>query len=234
MKADPASQRRLLALQAVDTSIAQLEHRVQTLPIHEVIKHLAEQRQASLDDHIAAETALSDAEAARAKAEADVVPVKERLARNEKRIHDGSLDAKALTGMIDEVAHLKTRIATLEDVELEAMEALEAAEERGTATADAAQAAEAGLRSAVEERDALMAEARAEMKGHRAQREAIVQDLPADLVTLYDKVRSRYRGIGAAELQGRRCTACGLEATTADYNRYVAAPPDEVLRCTEC
>ncbi|MDR1808273.1 MAG: hypothetical protein LBR33_10250 [Propionibacteriaceae bacterium] len=25
-----------------------------------------------------------------------------------------------------------------------------------------------------------------------------------------------------------------MEATTADYNRYVAAPPDEVLRCTEC
>ncbi|MDR0990950.1 MAG: nucleic acid-binding protein, partial [Propionibacteriaceae bacterium] len=128
MKADPAVQRQLLDLQAVDTAIAQLEQRVQTLPVHQTIETLAGQHRSSQDNVIAARTAVSDAAAARDKAEADVGPVKDRLARNERRVKDGTLDAKALTGMIDEIEHLKTRIVTLEDLELEAMEAYEAAE----------------------------------------------------------------------------------------------------------
>jgi predicted nucleic acid-binding Zn-ribbon protein len=234
MKADPASQRRLLELQAVDTAIAHLEQRVQALPVLKTLAELAARRQTNQDDLVAAETELSDAELARAKAEADIVPVKERLARNEKRVHDGTLDAKALTSMLDEIEHLKGRIITLEDQELEAMEAHEAAEAKLALVRASTGSLDGEIQAAVAERDAAVAEARVEMKGHRAKRQGIVDMLPADLVALYDKARARYHGIGAAELRGRRCTGCGLEATMADYNRYLAAPADEVLRCAEC
>ncbi|MDR1265479.1 MAG: nucleic acid-binding protein [Propionibacteriaceae bacterium] len=234
MRADPASQRRLLELQAVDTAIAQLERKVQTWPIHQTIEGLAARRQSGQDESVAARTALSDAEAVRAKAEADVAPVRERLRRDQKRIHDGTLDAKALTAMIDEVAHLTTRVAVMEDEELEAMEALERAEARLARAQGALTAVEADLREALAQRDQSLDEARQEMRRHRAQRQALAGRLPDDLVGLYDKLRERYGGLGAAELKGRRCTGCGLEATTADHNRYLAAPPDEVLRCAEC
>jgi predicted nucleic acid-binding Zn-ribbon protein len=163
-----------------------------------------------------------------------VAPVKERLARNQKRVHDGSLDAKALTSAISEIAHLKARITKLEDQELEAMEAQEAAEAQLAKATQEAAAVEESLRQALAERESVVAEARQEMKGHRAARAAVLEDLPDDLVALYDRLRARYHGVGAARLEGHRCTGCGLEATTADYNRYVAAAPDELLRCTEC
>jgi predicted nucleic acid-binding Zn-ribbon protein len=35
-------------------------------------------------------------------------------------------------------------------------------------------------------------------------------------------------------LKGRRCTGCGLEANPSDYEHYLAAAADEVLRCEEC
>jgi len=234
MKADPQSQRRLLDLQAVDSAIDQLEQRVVTLPVHATITDLAQRRQAGRDALVAARTRRSDAEATRAKAEADVVPVKERLQRNQKRVQDGTLEAKALTAMIDEIAHLKTRVATLEDQELDAMEALEQAEAAVSAAEESLAGVEAELTAAVAERDSTLARARGEMAELRARRAELAGPLPADLVGLYDKVRARYHGVGAASLQGRRCLGCGLEATTADFNSYTAAPADEVVRCTEC
>jgi predicted nucleic acid-binding Zn-ribbon protein len=234
MKADPASQRRLLEVQAVDTKIDHLEQRVQALPVHQRARELSAARQAAQDGLIIAKTALSDAEATRDKAEADVVPVKERLARNEKRVKDGSLDAKALTAMLDEIEHLKVRVSVMEDEELEAMQAQEDAEAGVKAAAAAADEAERQLQAVLAEREAALQEARLQMKGLRADREQAAAGLPEALMTLYERARGRYHGIGAAELVGRRCTGCGLEATTADYHAYLAAPPDEVLRCAEC
>jgi predicted nucleic acid-binding Zn-ribbon protein len=234
MKADPASQRRLLDVQALDTAMAQLERRIQTLPIHRTIADLAAQRIPAADEVVAAQTRLSDAEVARDKAESDVVPARERLVRNQGRVDDGHLEAKALSSMVAEIEHLKGRIATLEDIELEAMEAVEEAEAELAQVTVRVNQIESELRVAVAEREAAVAEARVAMKELRTQRQGVVSDIPDDLLGLYDKVRARYNGIGAAELIGQRCTGCGLEATTADYNSYIAATPDTVLRCTEC
>jgi len=129
MKADPGAQRRLLDLQAVDTAIGQLDHRVKILPEHALLAGRQSRRQALGQELVAAGTALSDATAAQTKAEADLAPVRERLARDERTVDGGTLsDPKTLKAMIDEIAHLKTRISTLEDEELELMEAVENAE----------------------------------------------------------------------------------------------------------
>ncbi|MDR1449270.1 MAG: nucleic acid-binding protein [Propionibacteriaceae bacterium] len=234
MKADPASQRRLLGLQQIDTAAARLERRVQTLPLHETIASLAARRSGAADDVTAAETRRSDAEAALAKAEDSVKAVRERLTRDQQRVESGQMDAKALASMVDEVDHLKGRVGVLEDAELAAMEALEQAEAAVVAAAARARDVEQGLRTAVGEREAAVAAAKTEMAGLRGRRQAAVGDLPGELVTLYDRLRGRYSGVGVGEFQGNRCTACGLEATAADRARYDGAPADEVLRCAEC
>jgi predicted nucleic acid-binding Zn-ribbon protein len=195
---------------------------------------LAGQRSQAADALTAAETRRSDAEAAQAKAEAAVGPARERLTRNQQRVDEGRLDAKALSSMVEEIEHLKGRISDLEDVELAAMETSEQAEAEVVAAAGRVQAVAAELQAKVAERDAVVDEAKVEMRGLRARRHAAVADLPADLVALYERLRDRYNGVGVGELKGQRCTGCGLEATTADYNRYLAASPDEVMRCAEC
>src|SRR4029453_9192212 len=128
IRADKDAQLRLLDLQAVDTTLAQLNHRRQTLPQHAVIAKLRTDRAAVASELVAAETRISDLELEQAKAETDLEPVRERLSRNQTRITNGAIaDPKALSSMLEEVDHLKKRISDLEDAELDVMEQLEAA-----------------------------------------------------------------------------------------------------------
>ena len=128
IRADKSAQLRLLDLQTVDTTLAQLAHRRQTLPQHAAITRLQTQRAALASDLVAAETTISDLELEQTKAETDLEPVRERLSRNQVRISNGTVaDPKALSSMLEEVSHLKKRISDLEDAELDVMEQLEAA-----------------------------------------------------------------------------------------------------------
>ena len=234
MKADPTHLARLLEVQELDTAIEQVKHKAKTLPVHQAIADLMAARTGAGDNLTAARTALSDAEVTAKKAEADVVPVRERLARNQARVDDGSMDAKALSSAIEEIGHLKQRVSDLEDAELEAMEAMEVAQAR-VGEADAAlETIERSLRELVEARDAEVAELAGQARGLAGVRGDKAAGLPETLLGLYDKIKPRANGVAVARFDGRRCDGCGLEATVADRDRYLAAPDDEVLRCAEC
>lgn len=199
------------------------------------LQRLAAQIQQTDDALVAAETAVSDLEADQARAEADLEPVRDRLARNQQRIADGTVaDPKALSSMIEEVEHLKRRIGDLEDAELEVMEALEEAvgtrdERRGEAAALAERERELAGR-----RDEQLVVIDDEATARRSERAALAPQLPSELLNLYTKLASTHGGVGAAELVHRRCTGCRLEVNAADLRTFAAAPEDEVLRCEEC
>ncbi|HEY9470551.1 MAG TPA: nucleic acid-binding protein, partial [Propionibacteriaceae bacterium] len=78
IRADKGAQLRLLDLQIVDTTLAQLNHRRQTLPLHAAIARLQTERAVLASDLVAAETAISDLELEQAKAESDLDPVRDR------------------------------------------------------------------------------------------------------------------------------------------------------------
>jgi uncharacterized protein len=235
IRADKGAQLSLLDLQAVDTTLAQLHHRRQTLPQHAAIAKLRTERVAVASDLVAAETRISDLELEQAKAEADLEPVRERLSRNQVRITNGAIaDPKALSSMLEEVNHLKKRISDLEDAELDVMEQLEAAlASQETLLARAARV-DANLSEAIADRDRQLAALEAEMGGLRQQRAEIAPLIPADLLALYDKIGPSHAGVGAAELRARRCTGCQLEVNAADLRAFSAAADDQVLRCEEC
>lgn len=235
MKAAPEIQRRLLDLQAVDTALAQVEHRRKTLPETEEARRLHADRGRMAERVVEAETRVGDMTAEADRAESDIVPVKERLERNRRRIDAGEIaDPKALSAMIEESAHLEKRIGDLEDLQLEAMERLDEAKEVLVAAGEARDAIELELRGVLKTREGKIAGLDAERASHQSERDAIASALPADLLTLYARIVERSGGVGAALLQAGRCTGCQLEATTADLVRYRAAADDEVLRCEEC
>ena len=235
IRADKSAQLRLLDLQTVDTTLAQLNHRRQTLPQHATISKLREVRAALASDLVAADTRVSDLELEQAKAETDLEPVRERLSRNQTRITTGAVaDPKALSSMVEEVGHLKKRISDLEDAELEVMEQLEgvmAGRERLRARAEQV---DADLAEAIADRGRHLAAVDAEISELREQRAEISPLIPGDLLALYDKIGATHRGVGAAELRARRCTGCQLEVNAADLRVFSAAADDEVLRCEEC
>lgn len=235
MKAAPEHQRRLLDLQSVDTALAQLEHRRRTLPETAEATRLQGVRARASEGVVRAGTLVADLELELAKAESDLVPVRERLARNRQRTDSGAVtDPKSLQALLEEIDHLVKRVATLEDLQLDAMERLEAAQGMlGEATA-ARSAIEDDLRGVLRAREGKLGVLDAERAQHDAERGALAATLPADLLALYGRVAQKSGGQGAALLRQGRCGGCQLEATSTDLARYRAAAADEVLRCEEC
>ena len=68
-------------------------------------------------------------------------------------------------------------------------------------------------------------EQRTDATGRRA---ALVAELPADLVALYDRQRTRY-GVGAARLVGNVSQGSNMALTGADLATVRAAAPDAVV-----
>jgi len=234
MKADPADLAKLLDVQGLDTALEQAKHKAAGLPVHQAIAALLQQRNEAMDNLIAAKTQLSDVTAAAGRAEADVVPVQERLKRNQARVDAGEMDAKALSSALDEIAHLKQRVSDLEDVELEALDRVDQAKATVAELTQTAAAIDQDLRTQVAARDAAVAELAAQAEQLTQERAQLANALPADLLGLYEKIRGRGNGVGVARLEGRRCAGCGLEATVTDHNRYTTAAPDDLIRCAEC
>lgn len=235
MKAAPEAQRGLLDLQAVDTAISQLEHRRRSLPEHAQIAQGQKTRAELGEAIVAAKTVVSDLELELDKAENDLVPVKERRARDQRRLDDGAVtDGKQLTALIDEIDHLRRRISDLEDIQLAVMERLDDATAEHAQLVERRAEVEHSLRALIASRDELVAGIDADLTRQRALRDQLVSGLPEELVALYRRIADRSGGLGAARLNGRRCEGCHLEATATALNAYHDAPPDEVLRCEEC
>ncbi|MGC3992566.1 MAG: hypothetical protein QM779_18070 [Propionicimonas sp.] len=235
MLADPAAQLRLLDLQAEDTAIAQLEHRRKSLPEHATLAEARVVRGRLGESLIAARTTVGDLQLDVEKAESDLVPVRERQARDQQRVDAGTVtDPKQLNALLDEITHLGRRISDLEDVELEVMEQLESATAEQDRLAAELADLETSMRAQIASRDEQVAAIDAEQATHQASRDGIAAGIPADLLALYDRIRPRAGGVGAAALKGRRCGGCQLEATQSALVAYAAAAPNEVLRCEEC
>ncbi|MCL2735429.1 MAG: nucleic acid-binding protein [Propionibacteriaceae bacterium] len=234
MKADSTQLSMLLELQGLDTAIEQVKHRASVLPVHRAIADLMSRRVEIADDLIAAKTTLGDATVVAERAEADVIPVRERLSRNQTRVDAGEMDAKALSSALEEIEHLKQRVSDLEDAQLEALEAVDLASAQVGVLSSSVGEIEKDLRREVDARDAEVSELSTEAKALSQARAEKADQIETSLLALYEKIRTRSAGVGVAALQGHRCLGCGLEATVADYNAYMAAAADDVIRCAEC
>ncbi|MDI6098110.1 C4-type zinc ribbon domain-containing protein [Actinoplanes sp. NEAU-A12] len=232
MKAAPEAQRRLLDLQAVDTTLAKLAHRRRSLPELAEIDAVAREISALEDERVRAQVVVDDLDRDIARLEKDIDQVRLRKDKDQKRLDAGAA-MREIEGLQHELATLNRRQSELEDAELELME------QRETAVATLADvqariAAAVGRRTDAERRrDEANDEIAKELEFKTQSRVPLAADLPADLVTLYDKIRSE-TGMGAALVHAGRCGACRIELYGADLNRVKAAPKDDVVRCEEC
>ena len=233
MNADPAVQLRLLDLQAVDTALAQLAHRRRTLPELAALT-AADQAAANADtDLIDARTAVADIELEQQRLEKDVETVRARANRDESRLQAGGLPSRELEQLQHEIATLARRQSNLEDELLEVMERAEAAEATLTAAEETHRAALAEKARLEQLRDAAFAEIDAAVAEREPQRTALAAELPAELITMYDRARA-HGGAGAALLRQRRCEACRIELSGSELAAVRAAAPDAVVRCDNC
>jgi len=235
LNAAPADQIRLLEVQALDSRIAQLDHKRKNLPEHAELDRLGADLAQLRDLLVAARTEDSDTAREQTKAEQDVDQVRQRSARDQQRLDSGAVtSSKDLENLQREITSLAKRQSDLEDVVLEVMERREAAQERATELAGRVESLEAKTAEAEQRKTAALEGIDAEGFTVAKQREALAVDVPGDLLKLYDKLRSQQGGIGAARLYQKRCEGCRLELNITEINEVRAAPADTVVRCENC
>ena len=234
MNAESARQLRLLDLQAIDTRLDQIAHARSHLPQLAELADLLGKARLIDDQLVRSRTELGDVQREVAKAESDVQLVRDRAARDQARLDAGTGSAKDLQAISHELTSLARRQSELEDIELEVMERAEAAEsdvaelERGRGELTTR------IEALEEARDQAFARLDGEAADIGGPRPTVADEVGADLVALYEKIRLANGGTGAAALRQRRCGGCQLELNPVEIQRIRSAPEDEVLRCEEC
>lgn len=226
---------RLLRVQEHDTATDRLHHRRQTLP---ELGQLT-----AVEDSLAAlEIALADTsqrrnQVARRQRELEdtLASTEQRIADLERRMYSGVVSApRELQAMQADHDSLRRRRATLEDEVLDAMGELE--------PVDAEVAGHGAERTRLDDEGArlrvLVAEAQAaidaELAAEAASRADAVAVVPADILTLYERLRTQLDGIGAAPLVGTRCGGCHLSLPATELDRIRREPPDALVTCDHC
>lgn len=232
-KADPFLQRRLLDVARIDQAVAAAEHRRRTLP---ELARIAD-GSATVDRLRGAlvlkQAEIGDLDRAARKLDNEIDAVRNRAQRDNDRLAAGSAPAKDLENMQHELTSLARRQSTLEDDALELMERREEADaEAGRIDAELT-AAQTDLTAAQQRRGDAFADIDDEIARAAVERAGLLDGLPTDLIKLYEQIRARGR-TAAGALNGGRCEACRMDLDRSALNDIWSAPPDAVVRCSEC
>ena len=235
VKASPEAQLRLLELADLDAELGRLDHRRRGLPEHAELSQL-EQRDRELRDEVAAlEAREGDLKREQSKADADVEQVRSRIARDRTRLDAGQVSSpRELENLQSEIESLLRRQSDLEDVELDVMERLDAAQARLKEAGAERVSVAADMQAVTGRRDTAVAEIDGLAAHAAGRRAAVAAEEPTDLLDLYERLRTQYGGVGAAALRRGQCQGCHLSLNTGDLNVIRAAAPDDVVRCEEC
>lgn len=233
MKATPSDQQELLRLQAVDTRLAQLAHRLGALPQTAALAELAEKDDAVRRSRAEAYGVLEDAKTELSRFESDVSLVEARIARDTDRLtHTSSV--KDVNALEAELASLRKRLSDLEDAELVVMERVEQATSAVAAIDDERAAIQVAQQALETERDEAAAGLATERSHAERDRDVIASGVPQALLAFYEQRRARGGGVGAALLRQRTCGGCTMTLTGSDLEAVRRAADDEVLQCPEC
>jgi uncharacterized protein len=233
MKADVFQQHLLLQLAELDAEVSRAEHRTKNLPEQKAVDEVQASHREASDRLAALRLALADIDAQVAKFETEIDGVRQREDRDRALLAGGTIDPKQLNDLQHELDTLQRRQASLEDSELEAMERREeltADQERELAGLEELEAALADAQRACDDARGELGQLIEKSVARRAE---LIAGIDEALVALYERQRTR-AGVGAGQLQGRRCGACRIEIDKGELARIAAAPDDEVLRCPEC
>jgi uncharacterized protein len=233
MKADPAVQQRLLDLAEVDAELSRLAHRRRTLPEHAALEQAEAAVRSAKDKLVEIETAAGDLDRDIRRLERDVEGVRSRADRDNAMLAGAGIGAKQAHDLQRELETLARRQSVLEDEQLEVMEQREAVGADVEHSRGVLAAAEKEVVTIAERRDSELADIDAADAGRTRAREAVVTDVPAELLAAYEKRRGQH-GVGAALLAARRCQSCRLELDRTALSELRHAPPDDIVHCSEC
>ena len=233
--ATPDQQRQLLDLQAVDTTLRQLQHRRSHLPeqialdVHKVmLSTVASEYSTNRDE-------LSRLQVTQKRLENEISIVESRRKSEEGRMYSGMIHSeKELEALRHELSSLKARKSDLEDDLLEAMERIEELEGMVTTLKERHGELDAGLPGLASARDEAATDIDAELAETEARRKELISHLPEDAVAAYSDLLQRKQGLAIAELSSSTCMGCRLQLTASEMEEVKADAKRYLAICPQC
>lgn len=228
---------RLLLVQEHDTTIDRLRARRAALEQRQVLAR-AESEVAAAQPELASARSRRDAirrDVERLEGETGALSAK--ALEVEKAMYSGTVTSpRELQAMQAEVEQLARRRRSLEDRELELMEAADALErevETTSARLEEARRTADSARRSLQEKEAVID---TEIAAAQAARRTAAADVPQELFAEYERRRARAAsGVGAARLVGSTCQGCRLTIPASEIDRIRRAGPDGAFTyCDNC
>ena len=222
--------KQLLQLQTHD-----LERDAKRRRLKQVVAALAEPEalRAAATAVTAAQTETARARVRRRDLELEIKTLEAKAASVEERLYGGQVkNPKELADLQNDAASLRRRRAALDDTLLEAMVALEDAEQAEQQAYSKLAALEkrweADQRTLTDERRQL----EVEIATLTEQRDQITTGISPDHLEPYQKLRHEHAGLAVARVENDGCSACGVEIS--DRQLAKARLSEDLSFCSNC
>jgi uncharacterized protein len=225
----------LLAVQALDTRVDQLEHRLETLPVRAQLAQLAE-RVADVDGRVASvDERRGELTRSQQRLEDEIASLNGRAEQAEKQLYSGAVsNPRELQALQDDIASIRRRIGQLEDDELEIMELAEPVDAQLAELARERDGLDAETRRLTVELTGSEADIVGELAAVRKERAEAATAVEPELWPEYDKLRAQLGGVAVARLVGSTCQGCHLALSAVEVDRIRRLGVDEIVHCEEC
>lgn len=223
----------LLALQALDLELDHLGRQIAKPPelaayeeAHRIADATAQALRAVTDEIAQTEAAWTTTEASSAEVDRHA----ERL-RAQLRTVVVVREAEALQHELETLAQ---RRSDLDEAGLEALDRLDTLGQQR----EALEQRLPGEQAEESQAQALLEQARVELRARRddgaRRRDEVAASVPDSVRSRYEQLRQHLGGVGAAALDGSRCTGCRLDVSRGELESLRSAPPDELVECPNC
>jgi uncharacterized protein len=220
----------LYRLQQVDSQIDQIQARLKV--ILQTLENDAQLRSAN-EQFGSAENKHRDAERALKLSEAEVEKQRIKIEQTEASLYGGKVqNPKELQDLQKDVTSLKRHLETLEERQLEAMIAVEAAEAELQAAKTDLERVQSNLK---EQNKGLTQESemlRKNLERLNSERQAVVTDIASQALSVYDQLRKQKRGLAITTIADNSCEACGTTLTPSQQQN--ARSTSQLFHCPTC
>jgi len=222
----------LLDLQGLDLALDRLLEQRSSLPELQAYRAVHEQgetvarRLADLDDRLRSVGLDLD------KANGELELAETKVVQQERRLFAGGMSAKETENLRQDVEMLRRRVGELEDQVLELLEERERLEAERVGIAErleTVRAEEAELSKIIKE---AWEKIDAEIARKEERKAAVVQLIPEDLLSLYERLRAKKEGVAVGRLdESWICGGCHLKLSAAERQEALSEEPP---RCPHC
>ena len=225
----------LLQVQEKDSQILAANHEIKELPERKEIE-ATQRKMQELDQALKAkESEVHENNRTQKRLEDEVATVEERIENQKRKLYGGEVIAiKELQALEMDIDSLKERQIVIEDQIIEVMELNEPIQneiQNLSTQQEENKENEANLFKVLQE-----AIKKIELRINQIKVEIthLTNDLPNELISEYESLRSRPGHVGIAKLVNRTCNGCNLELPAVEVDRIKKLSEDSIINCEEC